>query len=98
MGRKEHFLGALTDGLDLSGEPAPGISLVELWGCGRLLVEHHKGVLAYSPEEILIHVSYGQLKVVGEQMSISMMSRQRIIIQGKIRGVMLGDGSHDRKE
>ena len=98
MGRKELFWGAVTDGLDLSGEPVPGISLVELWGSKRLLVEHHGGVLAYCPEEILITVSYGQLKVTGEELTLSQMTRHRLIIRGKIQGVTVGDNGHERKE
>ena len=98
MGRKEHFWGVLADGLDLTGEPAPGISMVELWGSGRLLIEHHGGVLAYCPEEILISVSYGQLKVSGEDLTLSLMTRQRMIIQGKIQGLQIGDGCHESRE
>ena len=95
MGRKEQFFGTLADGLDLSGEPAPGISLAELWGSQRLLVEQHGGVLAYCPEEILISVSYGQLRVTGENLTLNLMTRQRMIIQGRIQGVMIGECSHE---
>ena len=98
MERKEHFWGAMTDGLDLSGEPAPGISLVELWGSKRLLVEHHGGVLAYCPEEILVSVSYGRLKIKGEELSLSQMTRHRLIIRGKIQEVTVGDNGYESKE
>ena len=98
MGRKEHFWGAMTDGLDLSGEPAPGISLVELWGSKRLLVEHHGGVLAYCPEEILVSVSYGKLKITGEELTLSQMTRHRLIIRGKILGVTVGESCHESKD
>lgn len=98
MGRKEHFWGILTDGLDLSGEPAPGISVAELWGSSKILIEHHKGVTAYCPQEILISASYGQLKVTGEGLVLALMTRQRIIIQGNIKGIIIGECNHERNE
>ena len=94
MGNKERFYGALADGLNLHGEPVPGITLAEIWGSGRLLIEHHSGVVGYSPEQVLISVSYGQMKVTGENLVLSLMTKEKIIISGRIREVSIGENSH----
>ena len=65
------------------------VPLVELAGCERVLIENHTGVLAYSPEEIIVRVSYGCLQVNGENMMLAEMRREQLVITGKIHGVNL---------
>ncbi len=60
------------------------IPLVELAGQKRVLIENHSGVLAYSPEEIQIKVSYGKLSVCGEGLSLLEMSHEQLVIRGQI--------------
>ena len=63
--------------------------LVELVGCGRVLIENHTGVLAYSPEEITVRVNYGCLQISGENMMLAEMSREQLVITGQINCVNL---------
>ena len=56
MDRKQRVLAHLTEGLNLPGEGLPGIPVAEIWGQGRVLIEHHKGVIGYCREEILPNV------------------------------------------
>lgn len=65
------------------------IPLVELAGCGRVLVENHTGVLVYSPGEITVRVSYGCLQISGENMMLAEMHREQLVITGTIHGVKL---------
>lgn len=65
------------------------IPLVELAGCERVLIENHKGVLAYSPEEIIVKVSYGCLQISGQNMMLAEMHREQLVITGQIYGVNL---------
>lgn len=65
------------------------IPLVELAGCGRVLIENHAGVLAYSQEEITVRVSYGCIRVLGQNMKLAEMRREQLVISGQIDGVYL---------
>jgi len=65
------------------------LPLVELAGCGRVLIENHTGVLSYSPEEITVKVSYGCLVVTGQNMMLAEMSREQLVISGQIDNVHL---------
>ena len=40
-------------------------TLVEIVGKQRLLVEHHRGILGYGTEEILVGTGYGILRIAG---------------------------------
>ncbi len=65
------------------------IPLVELAGQNRVLVENHRGVLAYSLEEIQIKVSYGKITVVGCKLEIMQLNRNQLVICGQIDAVRL---------
>ena len=39
--------------------------LVEIVGMGRVLIEHHNGIIDYQPECICVRMDYGMLKICG---------------------------------
>ena len=43
-----------------SGAVAGSQTLVEILGTRRVLVEHHRGILAYEREEILVGATFGR--------------------------------------
>lgn len=67
-------------------------TLAELCGADRLLVEHHRGILAYGSECIRIGATFGQLLVEGEGLRLCCMSRAQLVIRGRIRGLRLEVG------
>ena len=89
MEKKYRLLQTLADGMDLPGEPLPGLPVVELWGQQRVLMENYRGIVSYSPEEILVRVSYGQVKLSGSAMELTLMTGEQLIISGKIHTVTL---------
>lgn len=64
-------------------------TLVELWGQNRVLVEHHKGILRYGTEEILVGATFGALHVRGAELRLCCMSREQLFISGCITAVEL---------
>ena len=89
MGQKGKWIQRLADGIDLPGEPLPGQPIVELAGDGRVLVENHRGVTQYSREEICIRVSYGHIRVEGRGLELSRMTREQLVISGRIDGIRI---------
>lgn len=89
MKKERNFLERLTDGMDLSGEPIPGCPLVEISGAHRVLIENHLGMTRYSCEEICVKVRYGCISVCGSCLELVCMSREQLIISGKIDQVKL---------
>ncbi len=65
------------------------IPLVELAGENRVLIENHLGVLAYSPEKIEVKVEYGKVCVEGENLKLMEMSREQLVIYGRIMHLQL---------
>lgn len=89
MRQKGALLERITLGMDLPSEALPGQPLVELMGESRVLVENHRGVSLYSRDEIIVKVSYGQLRVCGCGLTLACMTKQRLIIAGRIDGLSL---------
>ena len=56
---------------EMEEELLPGQSLVELFGAGRVLIEHHLGVTVFTCDEICIRMKYG-------------MSNEMLVITGRI--------------
>ena len=92
MKRKGDWMQKLAEGLDLPGEPIPGLPLVEISGDRRVLVENHRGVCQYGPEQISVRVQYGVVSIQGNHLELARMSREQLIITGYIRCVMLNRG------
>lgn len=79
----------LADGVDLSGEPLPGMPIVEIAGECRVLIERHGGVTEYSRERISVKVRYGMITVCGCGLELTRMTREQLVISGRIDGVQL---------
>lgn len=89
MKKERNILQRLADGADLAGEPLPGQSLVELSGDCRVLIENHSGVVEYSRERIGIGVRFGQVTICGSGLELCRMTREQLIIRGRIDGISL---------
>ncbi len=75
--------------LDLPGEPMPGQPVVELVGTDRVLIEHHGGVTEYGCDRIRVKVAYGAVCVCGNGLELKRMTREQLVIGGKIDRVVL---------
>lgn len=89
MENRRNWMERLADGMDLMGEPLPGQPLVELAGDRRVLIEHHHGVIQYDRERICIRVRYGTVSVCGCGLVISRMSKDQLVISGRIDSISL---------
>lgn len=89
MTRAERFWDRMTQSADLLEESMPGQPIVEIAGTGRLLIEEHGGVISYSREKISVRVAFGCIHVCGCGLQIRRMSRDQLMIVGRIDAVNL---------
>ena len=87
--QRVNWMQKLADGVDLSGEPLPGMPIVEIAGECRVLIERHGGVTEYSRERISVKVRYGTVTVCGCGLELTRMTREQLVISGRIDGVQL---------
>lgn len=77
----------LTQGLE--GESLPGMTVAELAGDRRVLVEGHRGVTEYSPSRVTVKVGYGELSVSGSGLELRQMSKVHLMLCGRIDSIEL---------
>ena len=77
-----------------AGQQIMGKTLAELVGRNRLLIERHRGILSYSPEEILVGTDYGVLRIEGTGLQVGCMSREQLFLSGTVRR-MTAEGGED---
>ena len=68
-------------------------TLIELYGNERVLIEEHRGILAYGDEEIRVGTSFGCVVIEGLELRLCCMSRSQLVIRGRIAGVRMEVGS-----
>lgn len=86
---KGNWAQKLTEGLDLAGETLPGETLAELAGDRRVLIEGHRGVTEYCRERITVKVRYGLLSICGCGLELRQMSKQQLVVSGRIDGIQI---------
>ena len=86
---KGNWAARLTEGMDLPGESLPGMTVAELAGDRRVLIEGHRGVTEYCRERITVKVSYGWLCVQGCGLELRQMSKQQLVVSGRIDAIGL---------
>lgn len=89
MRRYEKLLEKAIIAADLPGEPTPGQPLVEISGGCRVFIENHCGVTMYGRNEIHIRVTFGIISVCGSGLELVYMSKQKLVISGKIDGISI---------
>lgn len=89
MKQRNGLLNRLATDLELPGEVLPGQSLVELAGNNRVLIENHHGVIEYSRCRIGVSVHCGQVQVCGNGLELARMSREQLVIIGRIDSIHL---------
>lgn len=89
MKKDKGFLERLTEGTELLSEPLPGQPIVEIAGDRRIVIENHGGVTQYSREKIGVKVKFGMVCVCGCGLELVRMSREQLIIVGRIDSVHL---------
>ncbi len=77
--------------MDLPVDIAADLPHIDLLGGCECAVEPHKGLLAYSQEEIVAATSIGPIYVCGKNLQIKLMNKACLIIKGRIQEIRLSE-------
>ena len=89
MGKGRSFFAQIMEEHPWNPESVPGQPVVEIAGDCRILIENHQGVAAYGRERILVKVRYGFVCISGCDLEMIHMSKEQLVIFGKIDSVGL---------
>lgn len=93
MKNRDSWMQRLTEGMELEQEPLPGRTIIEICGDNRVLIENHRGVQSYGREEICVGTSFGRVGIRGCGLELGKMTRQQLVIRGRIECVCLKRGA-----
>ena len=89
MEKRRNIFEQIMDQSVFAPESVPGQSIVEIAGEQRVLIENHQGVAAYGREQILVNVKFGYICICGCNLEMLHMTKEQLIICGKIESVGL---------
>ena len=72
---------------DLPAEAAAGAARITLSGRQQVLVEHHKGLLAYSEREVEVNCGFLRCRIRGEGLLLRAMTAEMLLVTGTVFGV-----------
>jgi len=84
VGRSIPIAVRIAEKFDLPLEAVSGVPRLTVTGDRQALVENHRGILIYCRERIEIDGGGIKLIICGDKMELAAMSRQEILIKGRI--------------
>lgn len=93
MNKAKQFLAEAAGRLQLPVDVLAGVPKMELLGFREFSVEPHHGLVEYERQKISIDSSLGTIVVLGQDLTIKLMNRQRITIKGSLSSVELWEVS-----
>ena len=93
MGKRLSFREMLAEEAEKTAAAIPAKSIIEIVEDGRVLIENHFGVVAYSQECISVKVKYGCVHICGHRLEIMRMTKDQLVIFGRISQIMLQRGT-----
>lgn len=90
MGQKFFNLKSkIVEQLEIPKDAVLNIPRITIAGDQELCIENHKGIVEYSDTVIRINVGTGIIKVVGENLSIHSILTDELLIEGKLKNIIL---------
>ncbi len=53
----------------------------------KIFIEGHRGISTYSPDEIVVRIYGGTLRIIGEGLEVNEMNGDELTVSGKINAV-----------
>ena len=92
--KARELLADMAEKMELPADIAAGLPTMELCGFREFSMEPHGGLVEYDRERISLESTLGRVTVLGENLTIRRMNRQRITVAGQSRAVELQEDDH----
>lgn len=74
----------LSERLDLPSDISAGSAKLSVYGKSKVLIENHRGILHYGENEIELSAKGMTIRILGDELSISAMDKNDMLITGRI--------------
>jgi len=78
------LLNRAAERFDLPGEVLSNLPRVTIVGCGRVVVENHKGLLDYSENAIIVNGGRVTVHILGDKLELRAMNALELLVTGTV--------------
>ena len=90
MPKIRNMITKLAQKLQLPVDIAAELPHMELNGFCECALDCHTGILEYEKERIVVAMNIGTVTILGENLELRQMHRERLCVRGTIRQILLG--------
>ncbi len=90
MPKIRNMITKLAQKLQLPVDIAAELPHLELNGFCECALDCHTGILEYEKERIVVAMNIGTVTILGENLELRQMHRERLCVRGTIRQILLG--------
>ena len=73
--------------MDLPQECLTDAARVTLYGRRQAAIEHHRGLLGYTPDAVEVSLGRGKVRLLGSELEVRAMDGETLLIAGHISAV-----------
>ena len=88
MARRK-ILRTITDQVGLHSEAVSGVTLLEISGDDRVLLENYLCILGYTDSLVRVRVEFGVYEISGCSLVISCIQKEQMVIYGRVDCITL---------
>ena len=88
MSRRK-ILRTITDQVGLHSEAVSGVTLLEISGDDRVLIENFICILGYTDSTVQVQVEFGIYEISGGSLVISCIQKDQMVIYGRVDCITL---------
>ena len=93
MKQRKNLRARLRAAFELPDDLDPHLCLLTWIGREKLLVEQHRGIVGFEPDEIRLLSEQGTVVIAGSALQLAELSHTRALIEGKIDGIFFAEES-----
>lgn len=86
--RKRQFQQQVSNFLDIPRDLMMDLPKVVLVGDVQVQVENHRGIMVYTPEEVKVNTTLGDLQINGTDLSLKNILPDEILVEGRIKSIV----------
>ena len=86
---KKDYVEKLSQSLAVPPETLGAVPLIKLHGSYSVVIENHRGMIAYDPQSVCVKTKTGMIRIMGERLCISCMTKKTLELRGCITRVEL---------
>lgn len=80
---------SLVELLDLPADVVFDLPRLTVIGNRRVVVQNHRGIVAYTPRQVRVGATGGEVEITGEELQLEAILSEEVVVRGRIARINL---------